>query len=65
MIETDCISPKAKIIADRQIIFITRARAAQAVGFINLPSCRAGTYFRCAAKVSKDAPNERKGNELP
>ena len=30
--------------------------AGQAVDFINSPSCRAGTYFRYAAKVSKGAP---------
>ena len=29
--------------------------AGQAVDFVDLPSCRAGTYFRYAAKVSKDA----------
>ena len=44
MTETDYISPMAKIIAG------------QAVDFVDLPSCRAGTYFRYAAKVSKDAP---------
>ena len=29
---------------------------------VGLPSCRAGTYFRCAAKVGKGAP---KGEETP
>ena len=43
---------------------MTRSRAGQAVYFISLPSCRAGTYFRYAAKVSKDAPNEKKGNKV-
>ena len=63
----DHLSPKAKIIADRQVIFgvalmprgqlisLTCPRAGQAVDFVDLPSCRAGTYFRYAAKVSKDA----------
>ena len=47
MTETDYISPMAKIIAG------------QAVDFVDLPSCRAGTYFRYAAKVSKGASKER------
>ena len=55
-IEISHISPKAKVIADRQIDSITCAHAEWAVDFINSPSCRAGTYFRYAAKVSKDAP---------
>ena len=49
MIETNCISPKAKVIAVR------------AVCFNGLPSCRAGTYFYCAVKVGKSA--SRKGRK--
>ena len=44
MIETGYTSPKAKTIA------------VKAVDFVSSPSCRAGTYFRYAAKVSKGAP---------
>ena len=40
----------------RHPLSLTCAYAERAVDFINLPSCRAGTYFRYAAKVSKDAP---------
>ena len=40
------------------MILLACAHTAQAFGFVNLPSCRAGTYFRYAAKVSKDAPKE-------
>ena len=47
------------MIADRQIISILCPRAGQAVDFVDLPSCRAGTYFRYAAKVSKGASKER------
>ena len=63
----DYISPRAKIIADRLIIFmgcphcfLTFARAEQAVGFIGLPSCRAGTYFRCTTKVGKGVQKREK-----
>ena len=38
------------------MISLACPHAGQAVDFINLPSCRAGTYFRYAAKVSKGAP---------
>ena len=41
------------------MISLTCPRAGQAVDFVDLPSCRAGTYFRYAAKVSKGASKER------
>ena len=44
MIEIEYISPKAKAIAKRQVLFV------------GSPSCRAGTYFRCTTKVGKDVP---------
>ena len=61
--EISHISPKTKN-AYWQIVFMGCPCSGQAVDFINLPSCRAGTYFRYAAKVSKDAPNEEKGNKV-
>ena len=59
MIEINCISPKAKIIADRQLVSLARPHAGQAIDFVSSRSCRAGTYFRYAAKVSKGASKER------
>ena len=47
-----------------QLVLLACPHAGQAVGFVSSPSCRAGTYFRYAAKVSKDAPNEKKGNKV-
>ena len=57
----------------RQLVSLTCPRAGQAVGFVNLPSCRAGTYFRYTTKVGKGVPkgeenrSERfsEGNLLP
>ena len=59
MIEISHTSPKAKN-GYWQIISIICPRAKWTVDFINSPSCRAGTYFRYAAKVSKDASKERR-----
>ena len=44
------------LVPHRQVGLLVCPHVGRAVCFVNLPSCRAGTYFRCAAKVSKGAP---------